>query len=239
MERRSSAVPRVTLDDARAWFLGLGLGATEGVRKRAVQKLLARVLGGERGHGHGHGYGHGRGRGERHTDSMDSLTVTLHAHCIANSAEGLGAHLAGLMDKVGGLALSLLINRPLYVPLLNGTTMEATAMTAAVMWERTPAKLRSLVSYGGRVDLCDPGGLYLEERLPLLPYVNHIALYGGVGAGKSSVSVDNGDAVAREARMAKRRWDDCADICREIRYLAGEEDPPVDWCAPELGQPVT
>lgn len=224
-------VPQVSIDDARAWFLGLGLGASAGVQSRAVQKLLARVRGGGV---RVHGNSDSAGDSTNTINAIDSLTITLHAHCIADTADGLGSYLSGLMNKVGGLTLSLLINRPMYVPLLNGTTIEVTAVTAAVMWENSPAKLRLLFSYGGRVDLCDSGGLYLDERLPLLPYVNHIALYGGVGAGMTAISVDNGDTVSREGRMARRRTEDCVDICREIRYLAGEEDAPDDWRVPDV-----
>ena len=159
--RRSALLPRVSLDDARAWFLGLGLHAADGVKSRTAAKLAIRVGAG----------------GSSHESREDMLTLSLHAHCVADSPAGLRAHLGMLADSIGRLALCLLINRVLYVPLPTGTMMEVTAMTCAAMWERTPDKIRLLFEYGGRVDQCDSLGLYLEERLSLLPYVNHISLY--------------------------------------------------------------
>lgn len=226
---RSGLVPRVSLDDARAWFLGLGLGASEGLRTRVVAQLLARVHGGARAGG-----ADTCETGAPHTDLMDSMTLTLHAHCVAGSVASLAKHLCALKQEVGALALALLINRPIHVPLADGVTLEVTAMTAGAMWEREPEKLRLLFAHGGRVDLPDAGGLYLEERLPLLPYVNHILLYAGVGAGMSPAHSDTAAGVGDEGRTAKRRAADCAAVCEEVRYLAGEEDPPNGWRKPQV-----
>ena len=225
----SGLVPKVSLDDARAWFLGLGLGASEGVRGRAVARLLARVDGGAAAGAGDAGAGGARAGG---ADLTDSMTLALHAHCVADSVAGLTRHLAELKRNVGGLALALLINRPIHVPLANGVTLDLTAMTAGAMWERAPDKLRLLFAHGGRVDLPDAGGLYLEERLPLLPYVNHIVLYAGLGAGMSPIQLESGAGLGHEGRTARRRSSDCAAVCKEIRYLAGEEDPPNGWQKP-------
>ena len=202
----------MSLGDARAWYLGLGLSATEGAKARAVPVLVGRSS---------------YKNDEEGTDGdVDQVTTRLHAHCMADSASGLVAHLNGLFRRVGPMATGLLINRPLYVPLPTGATMEVTAMTCVAMWERDPAKLRILVSYGGRVDLPDAGGLYLEERLPLLPYANHLALYSGRSWSWRA------DGTGRESRVAGRRPADCEAMCGELRRLAGEEPAPRGWCRP-------
>lgn len=196
--RHIRTLPRVSLEDARAWFLGLGLSASDGVKARAASKLCARC--------------------ESEGPDADALTLALHAHCMADSTAGLCAHLTGLAGRVGPFALGLLVNRVLHVPLPTGSMMEVSAMTCAAMWERTGAKIRLLVAHGGRVDQCDSLGLYLEERLPSLPYVNHIALYSG--------------GAVSDIRLARRNAEDTVLVCKELELLAGERDPPAGWHAP-------
>lgn len=199
---RTTCLPRVSVEDARAWFLGLGLSATSGVKGRAASKLYAQA------------------RPHVAKTEADALTLELHAHCMANSTEGLSSHLGTLLRNVGPLALALLINRPLFIPLPTGNMIEIDAMTCAAMWERSADKVRVLFAYGGRVDQCNSRGYYLEERLPLLPYVDHLSLYHG--------------ATGSDTKLAKRFTRDSELVRQELELLAGEREPPPDWKPPAL-----
>jgi hypothetical protein len=154
---------------------------------------------------------------EFQADRMDQLTAGLHAHCMIADAVMLDRHMLALKAEIGKLATAFLVNRPLHVPLPSGTVVGVTAMLCAAMWSHDGAKLRILYAYGGRVDEIDASGLHLDERLPLLPYFDHLTAYRG-----------------GTAALARRRPQDCAPAVEEILLLAGEEAPPLGWRPPPL-----
>ena len=195
-----AGAPMVTIEDARQWYLGLPPRPTA----EACAAACARLAGASEGPSMG---------ACGLEDTLDALYAQLHARCMVGDIGMLNAYLTQCRSRIGDYALAQAINHPLHCPALG---FGVTPLLCAAMWNRGGRVLRLLYTYGARVDVPDAGGMYAEERLPSVPYVDHLA-----------------SARGAPARFARRMSEDVAEGASELARLAGEKGAGSSgWCVP-------